>query len=296
MRPVVVVLRKPEITDKEFEPNFNFFEKYFFKSLKQKKQERYAQLYNEALERWTVGKTSIEQTNERHRKAYELELQQYHKMLEEIRLNNQQEVIEWENRKEQYYQEQTTYNQKIDKLKEGYFSKHHLSIIENCEIVLNNSKYPDYFPKTFELDYDSKAENLIVDYCLPHIDVFPRVKHVKFIKASEDFKETYIPQTQVKAVYTNAILQIAIRTIHELFEADVVNAIKTVCFNGYVELETKKYIISYQADKETFVKLKLKDIDCGETIRNFKGIFKNNFSEILPVMTIDKKSKAISTA
>ena len=288
------ILREPQITDADFQPKFNLIEKYILKSLKQKKQDKYNQLFQQASDRWKAGKESIEHSNKEKKAKYQLELDTYNNELEAIKSKNQEDVLEWEKRKQKYYQEQKEFNLKIDRLKENYFAKNPQSIVENCDLVLSNSKYPEFFPKTFELQYIKEEDALIVDYCLPVIDSFPRVKQVKFVKASEDFKETQISQTQLNTIYSNAIFQIAIRTVHELFEADVVNCIKQICFNGFCDTPTK-YIISYQADKDTFNKLQLKNLDCKETIKQYKGIFAAKWTEIKPMRIIENKTKSTTT-
>ena len=39
-------------------------------------------------------------------------------------------------------------------MKESYLNQNNDSIIEYCEMVLNNSKYPNSFPKNYELEYN----------------------------------------------------------------------------------------------------------------------------------------------
>jgi restriction system protein len=176
-------------------------------------------------------------------------------------------------------------------MREEYFQKKPHSIIENCDLVLNNSKYPDYFPKTYELDYNPNKELLIIDFCLPQIESLPRTKSVKYVKTEDNFKETSISNTALNQLYSSVVFQVAIRTVHEIFEADVVSAISSVCFNGYVDNDKIEYIISYQADKETFNKLNLKGLDCKETIKNYKGKFTAKLTEIEPLIKIEHKTK-----
>lgn len=289
------ILREPKITDADFQPKFNLIENYILKSLKRKKQDKYNQLFQQAYDRWKAGKESIEHSNKQKKEKHLSELDIYNKELEAIKSKNKEDVIEWENRKQKYYQEQKEFNLKIDQLKENYFAKDPHSIIENCDLVLSNSKYPEFFPKTFELQFIKEEDTLILDFCLPVIDTFPRVKHVKFIKASQDFKETQISQTQLNTIYNNAIFQISIRTVHELFEADVINCIKKIYFNGFVDTSSKRYIISYQADKDTFNKLQLKNLDSKDAIKQFNGIFTAKWTEINPLRIIESKTKSTTT-
>ena len=81
--------------------------------------------------------------------------------------------------KSEFYQEQEKYNQKIDLLKESYFHKDINAVTEYCEMVLNNSEYPDAFPKNFEIEYNPDNQILIVEYQLPNQEAFPTIKEVK---------------------------------------------------------------------------------------------------------------------
>ena len=287
----ITVPKEPLQTDSEFQPQFNFLEKYLFKSWQQKKIDKSIQDFKNSHSNWLAEKARIEKQNKDNIEKYEQDTISYNKEIERTKKQNRDEVIEWEKRKEQYYKDQSDFNNKIDLMREEYLQKKPHSIIENCDLVLNNSKYPDYFPKTYELDYNPDKEHLIIDFCLPQIESLPRTKSVKYVKTEDNFKETSISNTALNQLYSSVVFQVAIRTVHEIFEADVVNAISTVCFNGYVDNDKIEYIISYQADKETFNKLHLNGLDCKETIKNYKGKFTAKLTEIEPLMKIEHKTK-----
>lgn len=287
----IPVSKEPLQTDSEFQPQFNFLEKYLFKSWKQKKIDNSIQDFKNSHSIWLAEKARIEKQNKNNIEKYEQDIISYYNEIERTKEHNRDEVIEWEKLKEKYYKDQSDFNNKIDLMKEEYLQKKPHSIIENCDLVLNNSKYPDYFPKTYELDYNPNKKLLIIDFCLPQIESLPRTKSVKYVKTEDNFKETSISNTALNQLYSSVVFQVAIRTVHEIFEADVVNAISSVCFNGYVDNDKIEYIISYQTDKETFNKLNLKGLDCKETIKNNKGKFTAKLSEIEPLKKIEHKFK-----
>ncbi|MBK7979265.1 MAG: hypothetical protein IPK06_04485 [Ignavibacteriae bacterium] len=82
-------------------------------------------------------------------------------------------------RKEQFYKNQEKFNSKIDNMKAKYLEKNSDSITEYCDMVLNNSEYPESFPKNFELEYNHNNKILIVEYELPQLMYFQKLK-VKF--------------------------------------------------------------------------------------------------------------------
>lgn len=288
---IFLIPREPNQSDNDFKLKFNFIEKFIFKSWQQKKVDRNIQKFSEAKSNWLIEKSRIEKQNKNNKVKYEQDLKLYNQQIELAKEQNKAEVIEWKKKKEKYYQDQTDFNKKIEQIKEDYFEKKPHSIIENCDLVLNNSNYPDYFPKTYELDYKPEKEILIIDYCLPQIESLPRTKNIKYIKSRDNFKEMNISNTALNQLYSTVVFQIAIRTVHEIFEADIVNAISIVCFNGYVENDEAEFIISYQADKDTFNKLSLRRLNCKEAIKSFKGRFTAKLTAIEPILRIEHETK-----
>lgn len=277
---------RPDKNAKEFIPNFTFFEK-IFKSKKEQKKLEYEQKYSDAISQWEKEKLSINKDNNKIEKKNKGKLKKWEK-----------EVIEWEKRKENYYNEQESFNQKIDNLKNSYFDKNSDSIIEYCEIVLNNSKYPDSFPQSFECEYNPENKILIVEYQLPPLDALPKLKEVKYIATKKELKESYISESQLNKMFDESMYKITLRTIHELFEADSINAIDAVSFNGWVKAinkatgkEENNCILTIQVKKDEFLEIDLSRIDPKISFRNLKGVSSSKLSSLTPVQPILQLTK-----
>ena len=67
---------------------------------------------------------------------------------------------EYEKRKEKFLEGQNSFNSKIDAMKESYLNLNVDSIVQYCEIVLNNSQYPECFTTNFELEYNPGNKKL----------------------------------------------------------------------------------------------------------------------------------------
>ena len=208
---------KPEKQEDQFTPVFTFVEK-LFKSKKEKKIQDFENKYSAAILEWEKQKITIDDHNTQLDKSFEIEIK-----------NWEHYIAEWEKRKNNFLQKQNNYNKKIDQMKESYLSQDITSIIEYCEMVLNNSDYPDSFPKNFEIEYSPDNRILILEYELPSIECFPKVKDVKYIASRKELKESYIPESQINKMFDDATYKITLRTIHELFEADVANALDVNC-------------------------------------------------------------------
>ena len=203
------------------------------------------------------------------------------------------DVVEWEKRKNNFLQKQADFNAKIDQMKESYLSQNNDSIIEYCEMVLNNSEYPDSFPKNFELEYNPDNKILILEYEFPAIECFPKVKEVKYIASRKELKESYISESQINKMFDDAMYKITLRTIHELFEADVANAIEAISFNGWVKAinkatgnEENNCILSIQAMKNEFLGIDLSNVDPKSCFKNLKGVASSKLSSLTPIQPI----------
>jgi restriction system protein len=142
---------------------------------------------------------------------------------------------------------------------EQYFEKQPHALITYCEFVLSNSDYPHYFPQELDLDYNHETKILIVDYSLPSIDDMPKLNEVKYVKSKDKLVEIFLSESAVNKLYDSLIYQIALRTIHEIYESDVVNDIDSIVFNGWVESLDKAIghkvdacIVSVQANRQEF--------------------------------------------
>lgn len=269
-----------------FTPTFSFWEK-LISSKKEKKIQDYEHKYAVALSEWEKQKILVDEFNGQVDSVYESEVKKW-----------EAELSEWEKRKEAFIQEQVDYNKKIDELKDSYLSHKSESIIEYCEMVLNNSKYPDSFSKSFELEYNPDTKILIVEYELPSIESFPKVKEVKYIASRRELKELFIPESQQTKMFDEAMYKITLRTIHELFEADSVNAIAAISFNGWVKAinkatgkEENNCILSIQAKKNEFIQIDLANVDPKTCFKNLKGVASSKLSSITPVQPILQISK-----
>jgi restriction system protein len=277
---------KPERLSAEFTPQFAFFEK-LFKSKKERKIQEYENKYSEAIRNWDDQIVAIDKFNDNLDKDFENEMQKWEK-----------DVVEWEKRKNEFVQKLNDFNTKIDQMTESYLNQDITSIIEYSEMVLNNSKYPDSFPKSFELEYNPNNKILIVEYELPSIECFPTVKEVKYIAARKELKEFYISESSLNKMFDEAMYRITLRTIHELFEADAANAIEAISFNGWVKAinratgkEENNCILSIQTKKNEFREIDLSNVDPKTCFKKLKGVASSKLSSLTAIQPILQMSR-----
>jgi restriction system protein len=255
---------------------FGLFGKLFQKKKIQADYDKRTQDWNSAIEK-----------NDRENSAR-------HKNFDEL-------VAKFEQEKADFLASQKRSNNAIDDLKNRY-TKHETSAVqEYCEMVLNNSIYPDYFPKNWDLEYRPDSKIVVVDYDLPAPDNLPTVLSYSYIKSQDIVKEKNMTEAARKKLYESVIYQTCIRTLHELFEADVGNAIEAVAFNGVVTntnpgtgiLETKT-ILSASASKDEFLTFDLAKVDPKATFRVLKGVAAASLAGLTPVppvIALEKSDK-----
>ncbi len=263
------------------EPTFTFMEN-MFKSKKQQKIREYDDKYSSALANWQKEKSSIDEYNREVDLDYEKQLKSW-----EI------EVIQWKNRKKEFLKQQEEYNDDIEQQKKNYLSKDINSIMEYFDLVLNNSEYPEYFPNNFEIEYNPENRILIVEYELPSQKQIPNLREVKYIASRNELKEVLIPERQINKMYDDIIYKITLKILHELFEADIVDAIDTISFNGWVDSINKSTgkkenncILSIQAKKEEYLAIDLSHVDPKACFRTLKGVASSKLSTITPIQPI----------
>lgn len=154
--------------------------------------------------------------------------------------------------------------------------------------VLNNSIYPSFVKKDFELFYKKEAKTLIVDYCLPNVEDIPAIKQI-----NKQLNEVAFKEKEINALYENVLYQITLRSIFELFHSDEINALESIVFNGWLEYvdkadgqEKTNCILSMQAKKDEFMEIKLENVEPKTCFKKLKGIACNNLSTITPVKPI----------
>lgn len=211
------------------------------------------------------------------------------------------EYQKWEAEKDVFLEQQKKRNDEIEELRQQYFRKSPSAIVTYCEMVLGNSSYPDSFPQAFEIDYNSENKILIVEYQLPSLEDLPVLKEVKYIQSRDAFKEMYISDAAKRKLYDSLVYQIALRTIHELYEADAIEAIESIVFNGWVEAvdvstgkEITPCIVSIQANREEFLMINLERVEPKACFKSLKGIGSSklhSLTPIAPVLTIDREDK-----
>lgn len=272
----------PDKTDAQFHPLLTFLDRLLPSRRSQRKAEA-EDRFRIAHNQWVAGKDVAE-------KIYRENLARY-----------KAQVETWEKDKRFHAEQQAMQHAAIEQLRADYEQKKLDGLREYWDQVLSRSEYPDSFPRGFTFDYILEAKLLVVEYSLPDISCFPTLKEVKYIKSRDEFKEIQLPEKSVREMYNDVLYQITLRSIFELCQSDVVDAINTIVLNGWVNAvdkaigkEVNACILSLQVTKTEFMQLNLANVQPKACFKKLKGVSGSDLlglSAVRPILQLNKEDK-----
>jgi len=202
---------------------------------------------------------------------------------------------------EQWKEGQIKNQEAVSLVKAGYESLEPEAVKLYCKLVLQFSDLPDGFRSDFDLEYIPETKILIIDHALPAPDDLNRVKEVEYVQSKHELVEVFLSEREFDEIYDDALYQTCLRTIHELFHADTVNALAAIVFNGWIESvdkatgnDTKGCVLSVQAKKEEFQKINLARVDpkaCFKALQGIGSSTLHSLTPIAPVLKIHREDK-----
>ena len=281
----LVLRREPKPTDPEFQPIFTWWDK-LWKFSGDKKRRATTVVFKYVHNLWEQEEKQL--------------LEQATQMAEEY----DKKFRLWEEERQDHIQRQYEQHQTIEKQekqKSDYLNKIPAAVIDYCERVLANSEYPETFPQEYDLDYISDTGTLLIDYELPAMDKIPALKEVKYVQSRNEFVEIRLPDGAVRKLYDSVLYQICLRSIHELYDADVINVLQSIVFNGWVRSvdpstgkEINACILSVHAKREEFLSINLANVDPKACFKALKGIGSSalhSLSPIAPILVLNREDK-----
>ncbi len=158
-------------------------------------------------------------------------------------------------------------NQMLDELISGLHAGVDSAIQEYVGIVLGNSVYPEALSVEHDFEFDSELKELALTVLVSPPDGLPSEKEYKFVKAKDEITATTLPKKDLKDRYSDAIYQVALRTLHEIFEADRAGHINTIALTVATEaiapatgLNKRTALVAVGAERSSFVAFDLSNI------------------------------------
>ncbi|GAA2492320.1 hypothetical protein [Terrabacter carboxydivorans] len=102
-------------------------------------------------------------------------------------------------------------------------------------VVLSNSVYPENFPVSHDYAFDLDSRELALTVRIPEPADVPAVKEYRYAKGKDEITPSMLPVKAQKDRYADAVWQVAVRTLHEVFEADRAGKIHTIALTVGVD-------------------------------------------------------------
>ena len=181
----------------------------------------------------------------------------------------------------------------IDDLRARFDAAQPEAIVDYFSLVLEQSSCPDGFSKTHKLAYVPESRQLVVEYELPPLSVVPAIKSYRYVKARDAIDDSLRPAAQVKRLYSLVVAQTALRSLHELFQADRDAKIETIVFNGYVDTidpatgkPIKPHLVTVRVSRDAFLELDLANVEPLACLKGLNASVSKSPSELVPVRPI----------
>lgn len=107
----------------------------------------------------------------------------------------------------------------------------------------------------------------MVNFDLPPLRGLPEIGEVKYVQERNVLEEVPVSPVCRKDRRRNLLIQLALRTVHELFQSDLADAFKILVFNGVVRVidrsvgrEVCPTVVSIEAEKGLFSNLDLAEV------------------------------------
>lgn len=181
------------------------------------------------------------------------------------------------------------HNRAIDTLKTNLSYGAVEAVQEYVSIVLSNSVYPEHFSVGHKFEFDAGSAELRLRVLIPGPDEIPTTKAFKYTKASDEITEATLSMKACKDRYASAVQQVALRSIHEVFEADRRGVIKmislevgTETINPATGREAYIPFVATGAERESFLAIDLSQVVPSATLNHLGAAVSKNPFELVP--------------
>jgi len=191
---------------------------------------------------------------------------------------------------EQREREVRIQNEELDGLITGLAYGTTEAVQEYVSIVLANSVYPDGFEVSHSATFDPSTAELTMNVVIPGPDQIPTTKNYRYVKATDEVAETQLAQKDIKDRYAGVVHNVALRSLHEVFEADRRGLIRTIALEVATDtinpatgrpIHVPLAVVS--VDRDTFLELDLSAVVPAATLAHLGGVVSKNPVGLTPV-------------
>lgn len=183
-------------------------------------------------------------------------------------------------------------NAELDALIAGLAAGDPDAVDEYVAIVLANSAYPSEVRVDHDYSFDAELRELTMTVMVPAASDLPSVKAYRYVKKDDAIVASDLSQKAQKDRYNGLIHQIALRTPHEIFEADRGGHIRTISM--VIQTETidpatgQPIVVPFVAlatDRATFEEIDLARVEPVATLAHLGALTSKNPHGLVAVDT-----------
>lgn len=165
------------------------------------------------------------------------------------------------------------------------------AVQEYVGIVTANSIYPELLPVTHSATFDPDAAELTMRVLIPGPETIPTTRAYRYVKASDEIVPTPSTQKEVRDRYAGILHNVALRTLHEVFEADRRGLIRAISLEvGSDALNTATGRVHYvpllavATTREVFEEIDLSAVVPAATLDHLKATVSKNPQALTPIV------------
>jgi restriction system protein len=163
------------------------------------------------------------------------------------------------------------------------------AVREYVGIVLANSVYPEHFEVEHEASFEPATAELSLKVVVPGPDNIPTIKAHKYTRASDEITTVPLSQKEFKGRYANVIHQVALRTIHEVFEADRRNLFQAISLEVGTDAKNpatgkQEYVpfVAVSASRDRFIEIDLSAVVPAATLEHLGAAVSKSPFDLAP--------------
>lgn len=181
-------------------------------------------------------------------------------------------------------------NGRLDALIAGLASGSHAAVQEYVGIVLGNSVYPELLSVEHDYRFDPETRELTLTVLLSPPGNLPSEKTYRYVKAKDEITATALAKKDLKERYANVVHQVALRTLHEIFEADRAAQIQTITLEVGTEtrdpatgLQRRVVFVGVAAERDSFMAFDLHNVVPAATLEHLGAALSKNPFELVGI-------------
>jgi restriction system protein len=165
--------------------------------------------------------------------------------------------------------------------------------------VLDASRYPQGFPRQYQVAYRPENRDVVVEFELPPQQVVSTVRGYRYIKIRDAIDPIPRPEGEIKQRYARLIACVALRTLHEIFAATAGDVVEAVVFNGRVRTidratgkPDRPHLLSVSAERSVFEDLVLASVEPAACLKRLNALVSPNpfdMEAVEPFIAFDLK-------